>query len=185
MGNLTVAKVRDARHSGRTRFHERISDGGTLFLQATPTGAGGGAGVGRRRPGVPRFEGQGLSDATIGKLLRQRGIDAVPHGFQSSFRDWGAERTDFPAKCFGHRMPLVVVNSPIVPASPALVQTFPSGFGSNHWTVVAQRFPAAAVAVATEVAAALRWFEAARRSCPCSRRTGWPRWAHWSSVAPP
>ena len=31
MGNLTVAKVRNAKHSGRTRFHERISDGGTLF----------------------------------------------------------------------------------------------------------------------------------------------------------
>ncbi len=39
MGNLTVAKVRAAKHSGRTRFHERISDGGTLFLQVTPTGA--------------------------------------------------------------------------------------------------------------------------------------------------
>ena len=39
MGNLTAAKVRNAKHSGRTRFHERISDGGTLFLQVTPTGA--------------------------------------------------------------------------------------------------------------------------------------------------
>ena len=39
MGNLTEARVRKAKHSGRTRFHERISDGGTLFLQLAPTGA--------------------------------------------------------------------------------------------------------------------------------------------------
>ena len=44
----------------------------------------------------PGPKGKALSDATIGKLLRQRGVDAVPHGFRSSFRDWGAERTDFP-----------------------------------------------------------------------------------------
>ena len=31
MGNLTVVKVRNAKHSRRTRFHERLSDGGTLF----------------------------------------------------------------------------------------------------------------------------------------------------------
>ncbi len=37
-----------------------------------------------------------LSDAAIGKLLRERGIDAVPHGFRSSFRNRGAEQTDFP-----------------------------------------------------------------------------------------
>ena len=30
------------------------------------------------------------------KLLHQLGIDAVPHGFRSSFRDWAAERTDAP-----------------------------------------------------------------------------------------
>ncbi len=44
----------------------------------------------------PGPKGKVLSDATIGKLLRQRGVQAVPHGFRSSFRDWGAERTDFP-----------------------------------------------------------------------------------------
>ena len=44
----------------------------------------------------PSVRGKVISDATIGKLLRQRGINAVPHGFRSSFRDWGAEQTDFP-----------------------------------------------------------------------------------------
>ena len=32
-----------------------------------------------------------LSDATLGKLLHQSGIGAVPHGFRSTFRDWCAE----------------------------------------------------------------------------------------------
>ncbi len=46
----------------------------------------------------PSARGKVISDATVGKLLRQHGIDAVPHGFRSSFRDWGAERTDFPSE---------------------------------------------------------------------------------------
>ena len=37
------------------------------------------------RPGKP------LSNMTWTKLLREQGIDAVPHGFRSSFRDWCAE----------------------------------------------------------------------------------------------
>ena len=39
MGRLTAARVRTARHSGRTKAHERLSDGDTLFLQLAPTGA--------------------------------------------------------------------------------------------------------------------------------------------------
>ncbi len=44
----------------------------------------------------PSIRGRALSDATIGKLLREHGIPAVPHGFRSSFRDWAAECTDTP-----------------------------------------------------------------------------------------
>ena len=29
-----------------------------------------------------------MSDATLYKLVRELGIEAVPHGFRSSFRDW-------------------------------------------------------------------------------------------------
>ena len=43
-----------------------------------------------QKPGRP------LSDMTHRKLLRTLGIDAVPHGFRSSFRDWAAEQTDAP-----------------------------------------------------------------------------------------
>ena len=39
----------------------------------------------------PSVTGRMLSDSTVSKLLRETGIDAVPHGFRSSFRDWCAE----------------------------------------------------------------------------------------------
>ena len=39
----------------------------------------------------PSANGRQVSNATMGKLLRQNGIDAVPHGFRSSFRDWCGE----------------------------------------------------------------------------------------------
>ncbi len=40
--------------------------------------------------------GKPLSDMTLSKLLRELSIDAVPHGFRSSFRDWAGEQTTFP-----------------------------------------------------------------------------------------
>ena len=39
----------------------------------------------------PSRPGRPLSDVTLIKLLREQGVDAVPHGFRSSFRDWCAE----------------------------------------------------------------------------------------------
>ena len=44
----------------------------------------------------PGAKGGTMSDASFGRLLRAAGIDAVPHGFRSSFRDWAAERTNAP-----------------------------------------------------------------------------------------
>lgn len=40
--------------------------------------------------------GKPLSDTTLSKLLKELGINAVPHGFRSSFRDWAGEQTSFP-----------------------------------------------------------------------------------------
>ena len=37
-----------------------------------------------------------LSDMTLSKLMKDLGIDAVPHGFRSSFRDWAGEATNHP-----------------------------------------------------------------------------------------
>ena len=47
-------------------------------------------------PIFPNPHGRPLSDATLGQLIKELGIAAVPHGFRSSFRDWAAERTNTP-----------------------------------------------------------------------------------------
>ena len=56
----------------------------------------------------PAPRGGELSDATIGKLLNDLRIDAVPHGFRSSFRDWAAERTNVPREICEHALAHVV-----------------------------------------------------------------------------
>ncbi|RZZ88915.1 tyrosine-type recombinase/integrase [Pseudoxanthomonas winnipegensis] len=37
-----------------------------------------------------------LSDMTISAVMRRMEVDAVPHGFRSTFRDWCSERTAYP-----------------------------------------------------------------------------------------
>ena len=44
----------------------------------------------------PSATGRMLSQTGMPQVLHQLGIDAVPHGFRSSFRDWAAECTDAP-----------------------------------------------------------------------------------------
>ena len=39
----------------------------------------------------PSPRGKQLSDSTLSKLLRELGVQEVPHGFRSSFRDWCAD----------------------------------------------------------------------------------------------
>lgn len=39
-----------------------------------------------------------LSDMTLSAVMRRMEVDAVPHGFRSTFRDWCAERTAYPAE---------------------------------------------------------------------------------------
>lgn len=36
-----------------------------------------------------------ISDMTISAVTRRMGVEAVPHGFRSAFRDWAAERTSY------------------------------------------------------------------------------------------
>lgn len=55
---------------------------------------------------VPRYEGidfvfvsprgGSLSDMSLSVLMRGMNVDAVPHGFRSTFRDWVAECTNYP-----------------------------------------------------------------------------------------
>lgn len=58
---------------------------------------------------VPRFEGtelvfpgrevaKPLSDMSLTAIMRRMNADAVPHGFRSTFSDWCAERTAYPAE---------------------------------------------------------------------------------------
>ncbi len=50
----------------------------------------------------PSASGKPLSDLTLNQLMRgmrERGeltVNAVPHGFRSTFRDWAAEQTNYP-----------------------------------------------------------------------------------------
>jgi integrase len=37
-----------------------------------------------------------LSDMTLSAVMRRMEVDATPHGFRSTFRDWAAERTHYP-----------------------------------------------------------------------------------------
>ena len=55
---------------------------------------------------IPRIEGNELvfpaprggvlSDMTLTAVMRRMELEAVPHGMRSTFRDWAAERTNFP-----------------------------------------------------------------------------------------
>ena len=37
-----------------------------------------------------------MSDQTMDALLARMGVDATPHGFRSTFRDWAGDCTDHP-----------------------------------------------------------------------------------------
>lgn len=55
---------------------------------------------------LPRLEGSkyvfvsprggSLSDMALASVMKRMGVDAVPHGFRSTFRDWCAEHTNYP-----------------------------------------------------------------------------------------
>ena len=44
----------------------------------------------------PSVRGRELSNMTLTKALRTAGIDALPHGFRTSFRTWASEQTSVP-----------------------------------------------------------------------------------------
>lgn len=44
----------------------------------------------------PAPRGGKLSDMTLVAVMRRMAVDAVPHGFRSTFRDWASERTNYP-----------------------------------------------------------------------------------------
>lgn len=48
------------------------------------------------KPKPGNAKGKPLSDMTLSAVLRRMNVNAVPHGFRSTFRDWCAETTDYP-----------------------------------------------------------------------------------------
>ena len=53
--------------------------------------------LGRGSPLVfPSLRGKPLDGTAFTRMFKRLGINAVPHGFRSSFRDWAAEETDHP-----------------------------------------------------------------------------------------
>lgn len=66
-----------------------LSDPAVALLEALPRLAG--------SPYVfPSARGGMLSDMALSALMKRMAVDAVPHGFRSTFRDWCAERTNYP-----------------------------------------------------------------------------------------
>ncbi len=66
-----------------------LSDAALALLQALPKMAG-------TELVFPAPRGGALSDMTLTAVLRRMQVPAVPHGFRSTFRDWAAERTNYP-----------------------------------------------------------------------------------------
>ena len=58
----------------------------------------------------PSARKKALSDMTLSKLIKEQGVAAVPHGFRSSFRDWAAERTNYPRELIEAALAHVIKN---------------------------------------------------------------------------
>ena len=64
---------------------------------------------------IPTCTGRTQPHPYMARLLHELEIDAVPHGFRSSFRDWAAECTDAPREVC--ELALAHVNSDRVEAA--------------------------------------------------------------------
>ena len=63
----------------------------------------------------PSQRARAIHGGTVSRIVRELGIDAVPHGFRSSFRDWAAECADVPREVC--ELALAHVNSDRVEAA--------------------------------------------------------------------
>ncbi len=58
----------------------------------------------------PAPRGGQLSDMTLTAVMRRMKVDAVPHGFRSTFRDWAGERTNYPREMAEQALAHTLVN---------------------------------------------------------------------------
>jgi integrase len=58
----------------------------------------------------PAPRGGVLSDMTLTAVMRRMALEAVPHGFRSTFRDWAAERTNYPREVAEQALAHVIEN---------------------------------------------------------------------------
>jgi integrase len=63
----------------------------------------------------PAYQGRPISDMAMAKLMKDRGLDARPHGFRATFRTWVEENTNTPFEvkeaCLGHVVDAGVVGA--------------------------------------------------------------------------
>ena len=69
-----------------------------------------GLGDGRGPLVFPSQGGKPISITRLPRMLSNLKVDAVPHGFRSSFRDWAAELTDHPREVVEAALAHVVGN---------------------------------------------------------------------------
>lgn len=88
----------------------------------------------------PSMTGRPPTDSTISKLVRENGIEAVPHGFRSTFRDWCGERTSAPRElaeaALGHQVGNAVeqayARSGLLDKRRVLMQQWADYIGGKH-----------------------------------------------------
>lgn len=51
-----------------------------------------------------------LSDMTLSAVMRRMDVDATPHGFRSTFKDWASERTNYPREVSEMALAHTIVN---------------------------------------------------------------------------
>jgi integrase len=75
-----------------------LSDAAVMLLQSLPRLENAPYVFPSAKPGTM------LSDMAMTTLLRRMEVDAVPHGFRSTFRDWAGESTNFPREVCEHAL---------------------------------------------------------------------------------
>ncbi|MGF6924477.1 tyrosine-type recombinase/integrase [Paraburkholderia sp. 40] len=85
-----VWRIPGERMKAKKEHRVPLSDAAVALLRALPRPDDDHALV------FPSPTGRTLSDMTLLAILRRARLEATPHGFRSTFRDWAGERTDYP-----------------------------------------------------------------------------------------